>query len=378
MSIRLGIVGAGTIGGVHATAANATGIDVVCVADADAKAAKALAEKHGIPAAVDDPKKLFASDQVDAVVIGVPNKFHKPLAIAAMEAGKDVLLEKPMALTAAECRQINTVAARTKRILQMGFMNRYAPSSTAAKSLVDAGRLGKIYHIKANYYRRRGIPGMGGWFTTKSLSGGGPLIDLGVHVIDLAMYLAGYPKPLRASGKVYANFGKKMKKYLYESMWAGPPRFGGKCDVEDSAHALIRLDGGVTFEMNTTWAGNFPDDSVNDLIGLEQFSGNFSLPYIPVDTSNPLMATPNDMGSQLFDDSSPGQSPYGLQPNGRLLYTVAWHGADFNTPGISSTIEGSVGFQVEIGSPVDGTVVFDSTPITFQSEFTGGGEPDRG
>ena len=268
MSIKLGIVGAGTIGGVHATAARATGIDVVCVADADAKAAKALAEKHGIPEAVSDPKKLFASDQVDAVVIGVPNKFHKPLAIAAMKAGKDVLLEKPMALTAAECRQINSVAAQTKRILQMGFMNRYTPSATTAKGFVDAGRLGKVYHIKANYYRRRGIPGLGGWFTTKALSGGGPLIDLGVHIIDLAMYLAGYPKPLRASGKVYANFGKKMKKYLYESMWAGPPRFGGKFDVEDSAHALIRLAGGITFEMNTTWAGNFPDDSVNDLVGL--------------------------------------------------------------------------------------------------------------
>ena len=133
---------------------------------------------------------------------------------------------------------------------------------------MDAGRLGTLYHLKANYYRRRGIPGLGGWFTTRALSGGGPLIDLGVHVIDLVLYLAGYPDPLRASGKVYANFGPRMRKYVYEDMWAGPPRFKGKCDVEDSAHALIRLDGGISFEMNTTWAGNFPDDSVNNLIGL--------------------------------------------------------------------------------------------------------------
>jgi len=268
MSIRLGIIGAGTIGGTHAAAAKATGLDVACVADIDAKAARSFARTHGIREAFSDPKKVFASDGVDAVVIGVPNKFHKPLAVAAMKAGKDVLLEKPMALNRAECRQINAVAAQTKRVLQMGFMQRYTPVAVTARSFIDAGRLGKVYHIKANYYRRRGVPGLGGWFTTKALSGGGPLIDLGVHIIDLAMYLAGYPTPLRVSGKVYANFGKKMKKYLYESMWAGPPRFGGKCDVEDSAHALIRLDGGVSFEMNTTWAGNFPDDSVNDLIGL--------------------------------------------------------------------------------------------------------------
>jgi predicted dehydrogenase len=150
----------------------------------------------------------------------------------------------------------------------VGFTHRYSSVAVAAKSFIDAGRLGKVYHAKANYYRRRGIPGLGGWFTTKALSGGGPLIDLGVHIIDLSTYLMGFPKPVRVSGKVYANFGKRMKKYVYESMWAGPPRFDGVCDVEDAAHALVRFEGGLTLEMNTTWAMNYSDETLPNVIGL--------------------------------------------------------------------------------------------------------------
>jgi predicted dehydrogenase len=268
MSIRLGIVGAGGIGRAHVTAAGKVGIEVVAVADVDAKAARRLADDYSIREAFGSPQELFACDQVDAVVVGVPNKFHKPLAIAALKAGKDVLVEKPMALNALECRQMNAAAAKFDRILQVGFAQRYTAVAQTAKAFIDAGRLGKIYHVKANYYRRRGIPGLGGWFTTKALSGGGPLIDLGVHVVDLILYLCGYPAPLRASGKVYTNFGSPMSKYVYEGMWAGQPRLKGTFDVEDSAHALIRLDGGITFELNATWAGNFPDQSVNNLIGL--------------------------------------------------------------------------------------------------------------
>src|SRR5690606_17392739 len=157
-----------------------------------------------------------------------------PLSVAALKAGKDVLVEKPMGLNANECREMNAAAKAKDRILQVGFVQRYSSVATTVKKFVDAGRLGNIYHAKANYYRRRGIPGLGGWFTTKALSGGGPLIDLGVHVIDLITYLMGSVRPVRVSGKVYANFGKRMKDYVFESMWAGPPRLDGVCDVEDA------------------------------------------------------------------------------------------------------------------------------------------------
>src|SRR5690606_24292135 len=87
-------------------------------------------------------------------------------------------------------------------------------------------------------------------------------------VIDLVMHLMHFPRVTRVSGKVYANFGRRMKGYLYEEMWAGPPRYEGVCDVEDAAHGFIRFENGATLELNTTWAGNFPDGSVRNLIGL--------------------------------------------------------------------------------------------------------------
>lgn len=269
MAIRLGIVGAGAIGRVHADAAKEVdGIDVACVADVNGAAAKTFASDLGVPEVSTDPNAMLVSDEVDAVVIGVPNKFHAPLAIEALQAGKHVLLEKPMALSAKECEAVNAAAANSKAILQMGFVQRYTAVANTARQLVQAGRLGDIYHAKANYYRRRGIPGLGGWFTNKALSGGGPLIDLGVHILDLMMHLMGDLEPVRVSGKVYANFGKDMKNYVYESMWAGPPKFDGVCDVEDSAHALIRFKGGATLEMNTTWAGNFVDDKLPNVLAM--------------------------------------------------------------------------------------------------------------
>jgi predicted dehydrogenase len=271
MSIKLGIIGAGSNARSHMTAAQNIGVEIVAVADVDRKTVKRAADDFDIAHTSTDPKKLVALDDVDAVVVSVPNRFHAEMAILALNAGKDVLLEKPMALNRDECRQVNDAAKKAGRFVQIGFVNRYRGSSMTAKQLVDAGRLGDIYHIKANYYRRRGIPGLGGWFTTKAMSGGGPLIDLGVHIIDLALFVAGSPKPTRVSGKVYANFGSPMKDYIYESMWAGPPRYDGTFDVEDSAHALVRLEGGATMEINTTWAGNFPDGSLPSVMG---FFGN--------------------------------------------------------------------------------------------------------
>jgi predicted dehydrogenase len=169
-----------------------------------------------------------------------------------------------MALNATECDEIISVMEETGRRVQLGFVYRGTPVSLAAKTFIDAGRLGNVYHAKASLYRRRGIPGLGGWFTTKSRSGGGPLIDLGVHVIDLVLHLVGYPAARRASAACYSTFGSPMESYRYVDMWAGPPRFDGAFDVEDAAHGLIRFDGGFTLEVNVTWAANIPEGVLSD------------------------------------------------------------------------------------------------------------------
>ncbi|MEN1678671.1 MAG: Gfo/Idh/MocA family oxidoreductase [Planctomycetota bacterium] len=254
----LAIIGAGAIGARHAAAAAECGYGIARVFDTDPARAAKLAEEHsGQPAeALDD---VWGDKSVDAVVVGVPNKFHKPIAADAMRAAKDVLLEKPMAKSAAECDELVGLAEETGRVLQIGFAHRYTAVGAAAKKVVASGDLGQIHHAKALFYFTRGIPGLGGWFTTKEMAGGGAMIDIGVHLIDLVLHLTGQPTPEWVLGKTYSKFGPRMKDYVYESMWAGPPNFDGVCDVEDSAHAMITFAGGLTLDLNVCWAGNFPE-----------------------------------------------------------------------------------------------------------------------
>lgn len=259
MKLSLGIIGAGSIGTVHAQTATRLGVPVASIWDVALRKAQALAKVSAGAQAAESLEALLADPRVNAVVVATPNDTHAAIACAAIAAGKHVLLEKPMATSVAECDRIMAALARGGVRLQMGFVYRHAPAPRAVKADIDAGRFGRIYHAKCSMYRRRGIPGLGGWFTTRARSGGGPLIDLGVHVIDQALTLCGSPHAIRASGALYATFGPRMRDYVYEEMWAGPPRFDGVFDVEDHATALVRCEGGLTIEVNVTWAGNIPD-----------------------------------------------------------------------------------------------------------------------
>jgi predicted dehydrogenase len=256
MTMTLGIIGAGAIGNVHADTAARAGIPVAGVWDVNPAKGGAFGRKHREARVCGSVRELLAMREVDSVVVAVPNVDHAAVACEALEAGKTVFLEKPMAMSVAECDRIIATLDRTKGRLQMGFVSRSTPASRTVKAFIDEGAFGRIYHVKCSLYRRRGVPGLGGWFTTKAMSGGGPLIDLGVHVLDLALHLTGNPAPERVSGATYANFGPRMKDYVHTFMWAGPPRFDGTCDVEDHATALVRCAGGLTIEVNVTWAMN--------------------------------------------------------------------------------------------------------------------------
>lgn len=278
MSMRLGIIGAGSIGEVHAKAAHEAGTTVARIADVDLEKARELADKYDGCLPTADMKELLADEAIEAVVVCVPNRWHKEIAIEAMQAGKDVLLEKPMGLNKSECEEINAVATETGRVLQVGMVYRKSAAGQAAKEIIESGALGTIYHAKAHLFRRRGVPGLGGWFTTKELSGGGPLIDLGVHIIDISSWLMGFPDPQRVSGKVYSYFGKRMEDYVYEDMWAGPPRLEGVCDVEDSAHAMVHFAGGISLDLQVSWAINMPTPNMEsaETIGIFGDQGGLS------------------------------------------------------------------------------------------------------
>lgn len=261
MSLKLAIIGAGSIGAKHAEAAQAANFDLVGIVDKDETRAAELAKTYGAPHGTDASAVINKPD-VDAIVISVPNRYHRDLAIAALKAGKDILLEKPMALNERECLEIADVARSTGRLVQMGFVHRYTAVGRVAREVVNQKRLGNIYHATAQVNLRRSVPGLGKWFTTKELSGGGALIDIGVHLIDLGLYLLDYPKVADVVGQVHSVFGRRMRNYVFDNMWAGPPNHDGICDVEDSAHAFIRFQNGATFDLHVAWAGNFPEPSM--------------------------------------------------------------------------------------------------------------------
>lgn len=268
MSLRIGIVGAGFIGRVHMqTFAETEGVEVVGCTDASPDLAATAAKEHEVPRVFPDADELIGSKEVDAVVIAVPNRLHAPLTVKALEAGKHVLCEKPMALNGAAARQIVEAQRATGKTAMVAHQMRWLAAPMEAHRLADTGELGEIYNAKCGLLRRKNIPGWGSWFTRMAESGGGPLIDLGVHVLDLAVWLMGNPRPVSVFGATYAKFGPERRGL---GSW-GTPEWDGIFDVEDLATAMIRMDNGATLTLDVSWAANTKSDNQPwiDLMGTE-------------------------------------------------------------------------------------------------------------
>ena len=257
--IRIGIIGAGNIGNVHMSELSKLKDECVItsVTDAYLPLAKARAEQYGVPHVAESPEELIARGDVDAVVIGVPNQYHAPIAVRALEAGKHVLLEKPMAVNAEAARAIMRAVRASGKVLMMSHQMRWESIPMQIKAQADRGEFGKIYTAKTGWFRRKGIPGWGTWFTRKEQSGGGPLIDIGVHMLDLALHLMGSPKPVSVYGATYAEFGPRKRGI---GSW-GTPDWNGVYDVEDFATALIKMEDGSTLTLEVSWAVHMDTDS---------------------------------------------------------------------------------------------------------------------
>src|SRR5699024_9782540 len=205
---RVGVIGAGSIAQSHLAAYSANeGIELIAVADMNLERAQAVAQKHGAPRAYADPHELLADPEIDGVSICTWNNSHASWAIAAIEAGKHVLVEKPLARTLAEAEEIQRIAEDADPAVQVGFVRRPSPNCQVLKSFRDGGDLGEIYYAKASCLRRAGNPG--GWFADKEISGGGPLLDIGIHVLDLCWYLMGSPAVVSVSGNTYDRLGSR-------------------------------------------------------------------------------------------------------------------------------------------------------------------------
>lgn len=265
--VKVGVIGIGAIGTIHADAYKATPeAELTAICDVSKERLSSQGDRLGVAQRFANYHDLLKSD-VDAVSVCVGNVLHRDVAIAALKAGKHVLLEKPMAMNANQATDIAVAAKKARRVLQIAMVWRQAADVQLVREYVQNGFFGSIYHIRIVMLRRRGIPGLGGWFTTKSASGGGPMIDLGVHVFDAAMYMSGLWKPTHVSAMTYAKFGRNMKDYKYVSMWAGPPRFNGVCDVEDYSVGMIRFGKQATMSFEISWAGNTEETQFIDILG---------------------------------------------------------------------------------------------------------------
>ncbi len=215
-------------------------------------------EKYGCGKAVYDYKEILNNDDIDAVSVCTHNDFHSIISIDFMKAGKDVLCEKPAARTLKEAMKMQEVCHETGKLLSIGVVNRFNDSVNRVKKMIENGDLGEIFHIYASFRAHRSIPGLGGDFTTHACSGGGALIDWGVHYLDLILYCVGDPKPVTASGEAFCKLGKDMKNYVYESMWAQDTSDieNGTYDVDDSVTGIIRTENGPTITFNGAWAQN--------------------------------------------------------------------------------------------------------------------------
>jgi predicted dehydrogenase len=230
--------------------------ELVGVCDIQPDKAKRYAQEHGIANACKDYRDILKRKEIDAVDICTSNKFHSEIAVAALEAGKHVFCEKPDAINPAEARRMADAAKASGKTLMVMRNNRFRADAQFVKQYADSGKMGQIYAGRCGWVRRRGIPGKGGWFTTKELSGGGPLIDLGVHMIDLAIWLMGNPRPVSVSGATFCKFAEQEGPSDSEHAAFGEAKAGGIFDVEDLAMGLIRFENGAVLQIEFSWASN--------------------------------------------------------------------------------------------------------------------------
>lgn len=243
---------------------------LVAIADVVPERARALAEKFGAPAWYAAFEDLLANPDVEAVSITTPNAFHAPIAMAALNAGKHVFCEKPPAISADEARRMQAVAAVTGNTLYYCFNNRFRSDVQQLKRYVDEGELGEVYYAKTATLRRRGSPG--GWFANKQISGGGALIDIGVHCIDWTRFIMGNPEPVEIFGQIFS----KIKTYDLDELrtWL-PAELRGSTnlpadragDVDEAATAMIKFDNGATLFAEVSWTLNVEDRESTEVFG---------------------------------------------------------------------------------------------------------------
>ncbi len=259
--LRIAVIGTGSISNCHMDAYHKISdrVEVVAGCDIDSAKLKAWGERHGVTNLYTDYNKMLEEIKPDCVSVTTWNAVHKDATVAALLSGANVICEKPMAMNAKEAEEMIAARDKSGKLLQIGFVRRFGKDAEAFMDFKNAGLIGDVYYAKATYLRKNGCPG--GWFGDKRYSGGGPLIDLGVHVIDLSRYLAGSPKPVSAYGVTFNNLGCDRAKGD-RAPWqieTGASEF--EYSVEDMASAMVRFDNGFTLQVEASFNLNIEQDT---------------------------------------------------------------------------------------------------------------------
>ena len=281
-TLKVGVIGVGGIARSHFPGWKASPhAEVIALADPDGKVLKQRGEETGVDLLYENPKDLIRNPDIDIVDVCTPNAYHAPLTIAALEAGKHVICEKPLAPKPAEIRKMIAARDKNKRLLMTAQHFRFDAKAQALKKMLDTGVLGKIYHARSWHLRRRAAPTRPG-FILKKHSGGGPCIDIGVHILDLTLWMMGNPKPVAVSGVTQTKLAKQPRAY---SDWGGPiPKY---FDVEEFAAAMVRFETGATLMLEVSWMLNHKTDGEDIQFWLYGDQGGAHWP------SNEILTTDN-------------------------------------------------------------------------------------
>ena len=263
--IRVAIVGAGNIAqSAHLPAyQKRDDLEVVAIADWNLARAQDAAKKFGIPKAFQNIDDMLANVDCDYVDICVWNRSHADCAIKAAAAGKNILCEKPMAYNLEDALKMKEAVEKAGVTFMLAVPTRYSGEAQLLREMVDAGKLGDIYYAKTANIRRRGTPI--GWFTDTAKSGGGPVIDIGVHCIDRTWFLMGCPKPVRVSASTSYAIGDFKTRGV--SRWTALDSDVTAFDTEDSACGVIHFENGAALMFEVSWALNAPNSGYTQICG---------------------------------------------------------------------------------------------------------------
>jgi len=267
--MRVGLIGTGMICNIaHVPAWRnlPDDVEIVAAADIDGGHARHTADAHGIAYWTDDPQRMLDTQDLDIVSVCAPNSYHKPWTLAALRAGAHVLCEKPVATSYQDAAEMYDAAEQASRVLLVGQCLRFRTDNQAAKALVEAGYLGDTYYAEAGAMRRRGVPEWG-LFHIREHSGGGPVLDIGVHALDTVLWLIGSPRVVSVSGATYARIATQDEGLRKSQADSGAPegvseprRYDYReFDVEDLGVGFLRLENGTTITLRASWAANIPD-----------------------------------------------------------------------------------------------------------------------